>query len=545
MRHLALSAVLLATPVSAQCPAWSPGFDAAGQGIQGSVSSLVTFDDGSGPALYAAGRFANAGSSGAVNIARWDGSQWAALQPGVTFSSSFDYFIDLVAFDDGSGPALFACGDFFMTVPGVGLISNVAHWDGTSWGAASWAIVDAAAVYDDGLGTGPRLFTALYSNILTNDVFRREPSGTWSYVCEITGPQSLFFQSMTAADLGNGPRLYMGNSSGAIWMLNAGGVVGVTAPPFASCNVHALLAFDDGGGEKLYAGGSRGSGASASGFLARYDGTTWIDVGGTIPLGAGGGAVYALASHDFGSGPEIVAAGRFTSIAGTAAASIARFDGTTWSPLESGLAGGSGAFPFWMGLASVDEGDGAGPSLFVGGEFTQAGGTPSEKIARYRACGGPVELFCFGDGSATACPCGNVSAIGAEAGCLNSLGIGGTLRVSGQASLSDDSLRLEGAAMTNSSALYYQAGNVAFGGAGFAFGDGLKCTASPFVRLRNKTNVGGTSSYPEPGDASISVKGFVTSPGTKHYQVHYRNAAAFCTPETFNHTNAATITWAL
>ena len=55
---------------------------------------------------------------------------------------------------------------------------------------------------------------------------------------------------------------------------------------------------------------------------------------------------------------------------------------------------------------------------------------------------------------------------------------------------------------------------------GFTSGDGIKCTAGPFVRLRTKVNSGGSSSYPEPGEPPVSVKGFVTTPGMRHYQVH-------------------------
>jgi hypothetical protein len=39
------------------------------------------------------------------------------------------------------------------------------------------------------------------------------------------------------------------------------------------------------------------------------------------------------------------------------------------------------------------------------------------------------------------------------------------------------------------------------------------------------------------------VRGAVTSPGTRSYQVWYRNAAAFCTPSTFNLTNGTSIVW--
>jgi hypothetical protein len=153
-------------------------------------------------------------------------------------------------------------------------------------------------------------------------------------------------------------------------------------------------------------------------------------------------------------------------------------------------------------------------------------------------------IFCAGDGSATACPCGNSSPVGAGAGCLSSLGVGGTLRASGVASISADSVTLEGEQMPNAPALYYQGTAQFAGGLGGAFGDGLRCVGGTVVRLGTKTNVNGESQYPAPGDASVSVRGLVTSPGTREYQCWYRNAATFCTVGTFNLSNGLTLTWA-
>lgn len=98
--------------------------------------------------------------------------------------------------------------------------------------------------------------------------------------------------------------------------------------------------------------------------------------------------------------------------------------------------------------------------------------------------------------------------------------------------------------MPNNGALYFQAANLAFGGSGFVFGDGVKCVNGPFVRLHTRLNVGGASSYPASGEPSISVKGAITIAGTRHYQIHYRNSAAFCTPATFNDSNGVSVQWA-
>ncbi len=156
---------------------------------------------------------------------------------------------------------------------------------------------------------------------------------------------------------------------------------------------------------------------------------------------------------------------------------------------------------------------------------------------------GMVTPYCFGDGTGTACPCGNTSSFGANEGCLNSLGQGGKLGSSGNASLSNDTLQLNGSQMANSSALYFQGTAQQTGGAGAVFGDGLRCAAGAITRLGTKTNAGGASTYPGIGDQSVSQRGVVLGAGMREYQVWYRNAATFCTASTFNLTNGLQVTW--
>ncbi len=152
--------------------------------------------------------------------------------------------------------------------------------------------------------------------------------------------------------------------------------------------------------------------------------------------------------------------------------------------------------------------------------------------------------FCFGDGSGTACPCGNNSAVGQFEGCRNSLGTGGTLVATGSASIANDTLRLVGSRMPNSSALFFQGTSSQAGGAGSVFGDGLRCAGGSVVRLGTKFNAGGSSTYPAAGDLSVSVRGLDNAGDARVYQVWYRNAASFCAPETFNLTNGVSLTWA-
>jgi hypothetical protein len=72
----------------------------------------------------------------------------------------------------------------------------------------------------------------------------------------------------------------------------------------------------------------------------------------------------------------------------------------------------------------------------------------------------------------------------------------------------------------------------------------LRCAGGTIIRLGTKLNTAGTSSYPVAGDLSVSVRGNVAAPGVRNYQAWYRNAAAFCTPSTFNLTNGYSVTWA-
>ncbi len=172
-------------------------------------------------------------------------------------------------------------------------------------------------------------------------------------------------------------------------------------------------------------------------------------------------------------------------------------------------------------------------------------GTPDTWTIPSRVPGdiGGGGAFCFGDGSGTACPCGNASAVGAGVGCLSSLGSGGRLAQSGLSSIASDSLTLYGTGMPNSSALYFQGTSLQSSGAGTVFGDGLRCAGGAVLRLGLKLNVGGASTHPSVGDSPISVASGVVPGDTRFFQVWYRNAAAFCTASTFNLTNGVSAIW--
>lgn len=155
--------------------------------------------------------------------------------------------------------------------------------------------------------------------------------------------------------------------------------------------------------------------------------------------------------------------------------------------------------------------------------------------------GAAFDLACPGDGSGGACPCGNDAPLGSGRGCGNSVSIGALLTALGDSDVSSDSVVLHGSGMPDGPALYFQGSSTT---SAVAFGDGQLCLAGTLVRLGVRFNAGGASQFPGSGDPSLSLQGGVPqSGGIRHYQVWFRDAAAFCAPATFNLSNSLRASW--
>lgn len=152
--------------------------------------------------------------------------------------------------------------------------------------------------------------------------------------------------------------------------------------------------------------------------------------------------------------------------------------------------------------------------------------------------------FCNGDASGTPCPCGNDAPAGTLGGCVNSLGASARLEAFGETRVSLDSLSLVGFGLTNSTAIFLQGTARVNGGAGAVFGDGLSCIGGSLTRLGSRTASANTATVPGGVGQLVSVRGGCLPGDVRQYQIYYRNAAqAYCTPETFNLSNALEITW--
>lgn len=136
------------------------------------------------------------------------------------------------------------------------------------------------------------------------------------------------------------------------------------SPRTVTSTVRAL-AWD---GTNLYAAGSfSAAGGVLANNIAKWNGTAWSALGSGLsdPSFA---VVYALAW----TGADLYVGGRFTTAGGTSANHVARWDGSSWSALGTGMGGGLVYALAWDGT-----------SLYAGGSFTTAGGLSAPRVARW------------------------------------------------------------------------------------------------------------------------------------------------------------------
>lgn len=201
-----------------------------------------------------------------------------------------------------------------------------------------------------------------------NRILRRSSGGLWG----VMGTGSTGFDgTVNALAFGQGKIIYAGGAFG-----NADGAPAVR---FAQWNDSATIqgwsvvgsGVGAAGGDvlaialdalgRVYVAGSFTSmdGVANTSRIAMWDpsSSTWS----ALSTGANG-TIYALA---FAQDGTLYVAGSFTTIGGVAAAGIARWDGSTFSAMGTGRTGGTGVFAVIVGL------DG---HLYATGDFTSMGG---------------------------------------------------------------------------------------------------------------------------------------------------------------------------
>lgn len=370
--------------------AWQDGaWQSLDTGLNGIGHTMVVHDDGSGEALFVGGEFVAAGSVTARRVARWDGAQWSPLGAGLTSTINNTMVFTLTSADDGSGPALYA-GGRFMSADG-SQARRVARWDGHEWHGMGIGIDGLYFVATEVTGMVGYETPDGPSVVVVGDFESAGPLDTQNIAMWKDGAWRLVdcglndeINASVVFDDGTGPAIYAGGAftaagdeivngiarwNGARWVPVGGGVNGT---------VHALRVFDNGTGPALYAGGeftTAGGGDAIN--IARWDGATWSALGDGLMYanGSGSGGVYTLDAITFAGEAVLVAGGIFNQSGGASVSGVARWDGQSWQPFGAGLNGAVYA------LACFD--DGQGEALYAGGEFFASGSDPIERLARW------------------------------------------------------------------------------------------------------------------------------------------------------------------
>lgn len=307
-------------------------------GMDRGVNALAVHDDGTGPALYAGGQFLNAGGNPAMRIAKWDGQSWSPLGPGLggdgTDLSSTVYA--LASYDDGNGPALYAGGLFNRSGDQVA-INGIAVWRDDQWSALGAGLQEG--------GIGGEAFT------------------------------------LAVFDDGSGPALYVGGDfslAGAVgsrgiakWDGHLWSAVGLGFPG----QINDLAVYDDGRGPALFVAGDSWQ-LDGNWMINKWNGQEWVPMPGGKPRGKWENyspcpigrfcpiynppSGHSLAVFDDGSGESLYLAGFFSGFGTTKVSRIAAWSGRRWSSLMGG-------YPNVEIVDLVSFDDGSGPALYAGG----------------------------------------------------------------------------------------------------------------------------------------------------------------------------------
>jgi trimeric autotransporter adhesin len=311
-------------------------------GIAGADGEIRTAISDAQGHVYVGGSFLTIGNTQARRVAKWDGTNWSALGAGFgppTFQSCLVAVYALAV----SGTNLYAGGGL-ANYDCVSVGGGVARWDGKDW---------------VGLGSG------LEGHILS--VTALATMGNDLYV------GGLF----TSA--GGSPATNIAKWNGSSWSALGSGLNG---RPSAIAVI----------GSDVYVGGNfTQAGGVPVNLIAKWNGSNWSALGSGVGDPRFTSTVYTLAT----SGTDLYVGGVFTIAGGLPASRIARWNGSAWSAVGTGLetsptamvtsgtelyAGtSSGILTRWNGTSWTSQGGGnsriyavakTGSDIFVGGDFT-------------------------------------------------------------------------------------------------------------------------------------------------------------------------------
>jgi hypothetical protein len=345
--------------------------------------------------LYASGTFLTAGTVKASRVARWDGTHWWALGSGMKGTNdNLNTTVSALAI---SGGYVYAGGNF--TNAGGVTVTNIARWNGSSWSALGSSLDNLALamaakgsdVYVGGNFIKAGGVTANYIAKWNGSTWSALGSGLNGSVSAISvGSDGIYVGgNFTTAGGATANQVARWDVDGAAWhSLGNGTTNGVGG------TVSAILPVSP---TEVYVGGTfTTAGVVSANRIAKFDGTSWSALGSGMS-GVISGVISPSVNALADDGTYLYAAGAFTNAGGTMVSSIARWDGASWTSLGSGLArltlGGTGPIA-GAGMALVRNGN----DLYAGGMFVTAGGKVSSGIARWngQTTFAPPAAMCLG-----------------------------------------------------------------------------------------------------------------------------------------------------
>jgi hypothetical protein len=345
-----------------------------GTGLRGGIGAAARALLVVGNDVYVGGKFLSAGGNRADNLARWDGTSWTSVGPNGPGVNGTDGVVFALGV---AGNNVYA-GGFFQQAGGVAA-EGVARWNGTGWtslysgGFTGGMQVRTIAVAGTDVYVGGIFFNAgavaadnvaKWNGTIWSSLGTGASNGVNGYVYALAVIGSDVYVGGAFTQAGGIPANCIAKWNGFVWSpVGTGANNGVSNT--ASAAVQSLAAI----GTDLYVGGqfNRAGGTTASN-IARWNGSSWSSVGTGV-----NGSVLALAV----AGNSVYAGGFFSQAGGATANRVALWNGTNWSSLGTGSANGVTGNGYVQALAVV------GPDLYVGGFMTQVGGVAIQNVARW------------------------------------------------------------------------------------------------------------------------------------------------------------------
>jgi len=328
---------------------------------------------------------------GWFSLFRWIDDDWEILDIGGDAGTLF--VADFATWD-----GLLALGGHFPTAGGM-TVNSVATWDGNQFAALGSGVdgeLRALTVYDGDLIAGGAFDHAggiPAHNIARWDGSAWHPLGSGVYDAVPGGIDWVWDMVVWQGDLyvvgdfthaGDSEVSYVARWDGSTWSDVGGGVSMIDGTP---TGLRGVDAHDDG---LVIVGALDFAGGVEAINIARWDGENWFPVGsGSDPYDDFLGERQAALSVASYKGLLYVGADFSEAVDDDAAKAFAVWDGVVWAPVDQGIEGGG--WPFGPAVRDLEvAGEGITASLLIGGDFSEADGLETDNVARYTYCEDPT-----------------------------------------------------------------------------------------------------------------------------------------------------------